>query len=155
MFVTLKPKEQWRSHLKTQSDIVAEMSKDLQQFKGQVLWFTQPIEMRINEMLSGSRSDLSLKLFGDDIEILIRKSAELEAVLRTIPGCADLAVEQVSGQPILQVKLKQAELARYGISAANVLDLLQSASGIPISDVVEDQLRFPLVIRCRKQSSIS
>ncbi len=155
MFVTLKPKEKWRPHLKTQSDIVAEMSKDLQQFKGQVLWFTQPIEMRINEMLSGSRSDLSLKLFGDDIEVLIRKSAELEAVLRTIPGCADLAVEQVSGQPILQVKLKQAELARYGISAANVLDLLQSASGIQISDIVEDQLRFPLVIRLPENCRLS
>jgi cobalt-zinc-cadmium resistance protein CzcA len=147
MFVTLKPKEQWRPEFKKQTDIVQALSKDLSQFKGQITWFTQPIEMRINEMLTGSRSDLSLKLFGNNIEILIDKASELERVLRDIPGCADLSVEQVSGQPILQVKLKQEELARYGIAASTVLDLLQSASGVRVGDIVEEQLRFPLVVR--------
>ncbi len=147
MFVTLKDKSLWRPHLKVQSDIVDELSKDLKRFKGQILWFTQPIEMRINEMLTGSRSDLSLKLFGADIDGLIDYSSQLENVLKSIPGCVDLSTEQVSGQPILQVRLKQQELARYGISAETVLDLLQAASGIRVSDVVEDQLRFPLVVR--------
>ncbi len=147
MFVTLKPINEWRSQFKKQSDIVAALSEDLKVFKGQITWFTQPIEMRINEMLTGARSDLSLKLFGNDINGLIEKSGELEAVLRNVRGCADLSVEQVAGQPILQVKLKQDELARYGISATTVLDLLQSVSGVRVSDVVEDQLRFPLVVR--------
>lgn len=147
MFLTLKPVYEWRPEFKKQSDIVNSLSKELQMFKGQTTWFTQPIEMRINEMLTGSRSDLSLKLFGSDVETLIEKSSELEEVLKGIQGCTDLAVEQVSGQPILQVKIKQEELARYGISASTVLDLLQTVSGVRVSDVVEDQLRFPLVVR--------
>jgi heavy metal efflux system protein len=147
MFLTLKPSNEWRAQFKKQSDIVTSLSKELQVFKGQTTWFTQPIEMRINEMLTGSRSDLSLKIFGSDVDTLIEKSSELEDVLRSIQGCTDLSVEQVSGQPILQVKLNQEELARYGISASTVLDLLQAVSGVRVSDVVEDQLRFPLVVR--------
>lgn len=147
MFLTLKPVNEWRPEFKKQSDIVNSLSKELQMFKGQTTWFTQPIEMRINEMLTGSRSDLSLKLFGSDVDTLIEKSSELEDVLKGIQGCTDLSVEQVSGQPILQVRIKQEELARYGISASTVLDLLQTVSGVRVSDVVEDQLRFPLVVR--------
>jgi cobalt-zinc-cadmium resistance protein CzcA len=147
IFVTLKPKEQWRPEIHTQGDLVERMAKDLPRFKGQVIWFTQPIEMRINEMLTGSRADLSLKLFGSDIDGLLTKSAELEAVLRDIPGCADLSVEQVTGQPILQVRLRQEELARYGVPAATVLENLQAVAGVPAGDVVEDQLRFPLAVR--------
>jgi cobalt-zinc-cadmium resistance protein CzcA len=147
MFVTLKPASEWRPTFKRQADIVNSLSENLKIFKGQTTWFTQPIEMRINEMLTGSRSDLSLKLFGNDVETLVEKSTELEEVLKSVQGCTDLAVEQVSGQPILQVRLKQEELARYGISATTVLDLLQTVSGVRVSDVVEDQLRFPLVVR--------
>jgi cobalt-zinc-cadmium resistance protein CzcA len=147
MFVTLKSVDQWRKQFKKQSDIVNSLSEDLKVFKGQTTWFTQPIEMRINEMLTGSRSDLSLKLFGSDVDTLIKKSGELEDVLQGVRGCTDLSIEQIAGQPILQVKLNQDELARYGISATTVLDLLQSVSGVRVSDVVEDQLRFPLVVR--------
>ena len=147
MYITLRPKAEWRPHIRTQGDLVEIMAKDLKRFKGQVVWFTQPIEMRVNEMLTGSRADLSLKLFGDDIDTLIEKSAELEDVLRDIPGCADLSTEQVAGQPILQVRLRQDELARYGIPAQIVMEKLEAISGKPVGDVVEDQLRFPLVVR--------
>jgi len=147
MYITLKPRDQWRPHIHTQGDLVNIMAKDLRRFKGQVIWFTQPIEMRVNEMLTGSRADLSLKLFGDDLDTLIAKSSELEAVLRKIPGCADLAIEQVTGQPILQVRLRQDELARYGIPARVVMEKLEAVSGKPVGDVVEDQLRFPLAVR--------
>jgi heavy metal efflux system protein len=155
MFVTLKPSYKWRPQFRKQTDIVSALSEDLKIFKGQVTWFTQPIEMRINEILTGTRSDLSLKLFGDNIEGLIEKSGELENVLKRINGCADLAVEQVAGQPILEVKLRQEELARYGISATTVLDLLRTVSGVRVSDVVEDQLRFPLVVRLPESSRTS
>jgi cobalt-zinc-cadmium resistance protein CzcA len=147
IYVTLKPKSEWRPHIKTQGDLVMEMSKDLKRFKGQVIWFTQPIEMRVNEMLTGSRSDLSLKLFGDDIDTLVEKGAELQAVLQDIPGCADLSIEQVKGQPILQVRLKQDELARYGVTAEAVLENLEAVSGKPVGMVIEDQLRFGLAVR--------
>jgi heavy metal efflux system protein len=147
MYITLRPQEQWRPHIRTQRDLVEIMAKDIKRFKGQVVWFTQPIEMRVNEMLTGSRADLSLKLFGDDIDTLIAKSNELEEVLRKIPGCADLSTEQIAGQPILQVRLRQDELARYGISAQVVMEKLEAVSGKPVGDVVEDQLRFPLTVR--------
>jgi cobalt-zinc-cadmium resistance protein CzcA len=147
MYLTLKPREQWRQGLRTQADLVELLAKDLKRFRGQVIWFTQPIEMRVNEMLTGSRSDLSLKLFGDDIDVLIAKGAELEAVLRKVRGCADLTTEQVAGQPILQIKLNQDELARYGVPAQTVLEKLEAISGKPVGDVVEDQIRFPLAVR--------
>jgi heavy metal efflux system protein len=147
MYLTLRPRAQWRPHLRTQDDLVKELERDLKRFRGQVVWFTQPIEMRVNEMLTGSRADLSLKLFGDNLDVLIAKGAELERVLRTVPGCADLTTEQVSGQPILQIRLKQGALARYGIPAQTVLEKLEALSGKPVGDVVEDQLRFPLAVR--------
>lgn len=147
MYVTLKPRSQWRKHLRTQGDLVEEMARDLKRFRGQAMWFTQPIEMRINEMLTGSRSDLSLKLFGDDIDTLIAKGDELANVLRGVDGCADLTVEQVAGQPILQVRLRQDQLARYGLPARMVLNKLQAVSGMPAGDVIEDQIRFPLALR--------
>jgi cobalt-zinc-cadmium resistance protein CzcA len=146
MFVSLHPRSKWKK-AKTQTELVEVLSKDLKRFRGQEIWFTQPIEMRLNEMLTGSRSDLSLKLFGSDIDTLIAKSRELEAILRTIPGCADLAIEQVAGQPILQVKVKPEQLARYGISARQVLDVVEAVAGKAVGDVMEDQIRFPLAVK--------
>ena len=109
--------------------------------------FSQPIEMRINEMIAGTRSDLAVKLFGDDLEILKSKGAEIERVMKAIPGAADVSVEQVTGQPVLQIKLKQDQLARYGIPARAILDLIESIGSKPMGEVWDGQLRFPLVVR--------
>src|SRR5438477_11951885 len=79
LFVTLKPRAAW-TRARSQAELVELLSKDLKQFEGQVVWFTQPIEMRLNEMLTGSRADLALKLFGEDIDTLIAKGAELKKV---------------------------------------------------------------------------
>ena len=84
---------------------------------GQRIAMTQPIEMRLNEMISGIRSDVAVKLFGDDFDVLVSKAEEIEKVLRTVDGNADVAVEQITGQPVLQIKVKQDEIARYGVSA--------------------------------------
>lgn len=146
IFVTLHPRSHWKK-AKEQRELVDLLSKDLRRFKGQTIWFTQPIEMRLNEMLTGSRADLALKLFGQDLDTLIAKGKELENILKSIPGCADLAVEQVSGQPILQVRVDQQQLTRYGVSAETVMDIVEAVSGKQVGDVVEDQLRFPLAIR--------
>jgi cobalt-zinc-cadmium resistance protein CzcA len=108
---------------------------------------TQPIEMRLNEMISGVRSDVAVKLFGDDFEVLVDKADEIAAVLRTISGNADVAVEQITGQPVLQIAVKQDELARYGIPATDVLNIVESLGSFGLGEVFEDQLRFPLVIR--------
>ena len=146
MFVALKQRSEWKKAT-TQSALVDLMVKEVDQFKGQITWFTQPIELRINEMVSGVRADVALKLFGDDFNTLIPKAQELQSVLAELKGCSDLTVEQVTGQPILRISLEQDEIARYGISARAVLDVVESISSKVIGEVVEGQLRFPLVAR--------
>ncbi|HTI50196.1 MAG TPA: CusA/CzcA family heavy metal efflux RND transporter, partial [Planctomycetaceae bacterium] len=145
-FITLKPASEWkRAH--SQAELVELMDKKLRDIPGQLIYFTQPIEQRINEMISGVRTDVAVKLFGNDIQILLQKAGEIRDVLAGIDGVADLAVEQMMGQPVLQVQIRQAEIARYGVSADAVLDLVEAVSGKPVGEVIEDQLRFPLAIR--------
>jgi cobalt-zinc-cadmium resistance protein CzcA len=114
---------------------------------GQRTAFGQPIEHRMNEMITGSRADVAIKLFGDDLETLALTAHEIETVLKRIPGNADVRVEQITGQPVLQIKLRQNELARYGVSAKSVLDIVESLGSKPLGEIVEGQLRFPLVAR--------
>ncbi len=122
------------------------MKNALEDFRGRKIWFTQPIEMRLNEMLTGVRSDLAIKIFGEDLEVLLSKADEMADVLRQIPGCADLAVDDVAGQPILQIKMDREKIARYGISAETVLDVIESVSGKIVGHVIEGQLPFPLAV---------
>ncbi|MBS0204115.1 MAG: efflux RND transporter permease subunit [Planctomycetes bacterium] len=146
VFVSLKPRSSWKK-AKTQAELVEQMVHEVNEMKGQITWFTQPIEQRINEMVSGVRADVALKLFGDEFDTLIPKAQQLQNVLASIPGCSDLAAEQVTGQPILRISLEQDEIARYGISAEAVLDVVESIGSKVIGEVVEGQLRFPLVAR--------
>jgi cobalt-zinc-cadmium resistance protein CzcA len=146
VFITLKPRPRWtKAH--TQAELTALIERELRVIPGQKLSFTQPIELRINEMVSGVRSDVGVKLFGDDFPTLVAKAREVEAVLRGVPGVADLAVEQITGQPVLHVRIKQDEIARYGVPAQAVLNLVESLGGKPLGEVVEGQVRFPLVVR--------
>ena len=145
MFVTLQPRSEWKQ-AKTQVELVGVMEKTLSDFRGRTIWFTQPIEMRLNEMLTGVRADLALKLFGNDLETLIATANKIATSLRDIPGCVDLAVDDVAGQPILQIQLERDEIARYGISAESVMDVVEAVSGKTVGQVIEGQLRFPLAV---------
>lgn len=145
MFVTLKPRDEW-VRAESQVELVSQMERALADFRGRTVWFTQPIEMRLNEMLTGVRADLALKLFGPDLDTLIESSDQIAHVLRDIPGCADLAVDDVAGQPILQIELQREELARYGIPAQTVMDVVEAVSGKTVGQVIEGQLRFPLAV---------
>ncbi|MCE9554254.1 MAG: CusA/CzcA family heavy metal efflux RND transporter [Planctomycetes bacterium] len=151
LFITLKPRNQWKK-AKTQNELAELIDKELRQLPGPRLSFSQPIEMRINEMISGVRSDVAVKLFGDDFTVLVDKAKDIQAALATVPGVADLNVEQVTGQPVLQIKLDQDQLARHGVSADAVLNLVESIGSKPIGDVVEGQLRFPLVVKLPEDS---
>jgi cobalt-zinc-cadmium resistance protein CzcA len=146
VFITLKPRSRWKK-ASTQAELTNLIEKELRDIPGQRLAFTQPIEMRINEMVSGGRTDVAVKVFGDDFATLLEKGKEIERVLHTIPGNADLAVEQIIGQPVLEIQVKQDEIARYGIPAKAVLDLIESVGSKPLGEIVEGQLRFPLVVR--------
>jgi len=146
VFITLKARNRWKQAT-TQDELTELIQMTLREMPGQKIAMTQPIEMRLNEMISGVRSDVAVKLFGDDFDILVDKAEEIETVLRSIDGSADVAVEQVTGQPVLQIKIKQDEIARYGVSAKQVLDLVQSIGSYQLGEVFEGQLRFPLVVR--------
>ncbi len=146
VFMTLTPRGQWK-RARTQDELTVLIQQSLRELPGQRMAFTQPIEMRLNEMISGVRSDVAVKLFGDDFDLLVDKAEEIEEVLRAVDGSADVAVEQITGQPVLQIALKQDEIARYGVSVREVLDLIQSLGGLELGEVFEDQLRFPLMAR--------
>lgn len=146
IFITLRPRSHWKS-AHTQAELTALLEEHLRDFKGVKLGFSQPIEMRVNEMVSGVRADLGVKLFGDDFDVLVQKGQEIESILRSIDGSADVSTEQITGQPMLQIKVNQEEIARHGVSAQVVLDLVESIGSKPLGEVVEGQLRFPLIVR--------
>jgi heavy metal efflux system protein len=146
MFITLKPRDQWKQ-AHTQAELTELIEQHLRDLPGQRLEFLQPIEMRMNEMVTGVRSDVAVKLFGDDLEVLSTKGKEIEAILNQIPGAADVATEQITGQPVLQIKLDQQQLARHGVPAKVVTDIIESIGSKPLGEVIEGQLRFPLVVR--------
>src|SRR5262249_46060818 len=101
---------------------------------------------RINEMVSGVRSDVAVKFYGDDLDVLVKKGQEIEAVLRSIDGVADLYTEQLSGQPVLRVKVKQQELARYGVDVPQVMDPIEAIGTLSLGQVYQGQYRFPLAV---------
>jgi heavy metal efflux system protein len=146
VFITLTPRERWKL-ASTQAELAELIHRQLRDMPGQRLAMTQPIEMRVNEMISGTRADVAVKLFGDDFDTLVAKSREIEGVLRSIEGCVDPSTEQLTGQPVLRVRVRQDDLARYGVSARTVLDLVESIGGLEVGELVEGQLRFPLAMR--------
>lgn len=146
VFITLNPRDQWKK-ARTQDELVVRMEEHLRDMPGQLLSFMQPIEHRMNEMVSGVRADLGVNLYGDDLDVLVEKGAEIAAILSTVRGAADVAAEQITGQPVLQIKVNQEQIARYGISAEAVLDLVEAIGARRVGEVVEGEYRFPLVIR--------
>ena len=146
LFMTLKPRREWKK-AHSQAELTTLLEQHLRDLPGQRLEFLQPIEMRMNEMVTGVRSDVAVKLYGDDLDVLVAKGAEIEAILNQIPGSADVASEQITGQPVLQIKLNQEQLARYGVPAKVVTDVIESIGSKPLGEIIEGQLRFPLVVR--------
>ena len=146
IFISLKPRDMW-TKATTQQELTELIEKELRDLPGQRLAMLQPIEMRMNEMIAGVRSDVAIKLYGDDLAVLAEKGAEVESLIKRIPGAADVSVEQLTGQPVLQIKLRQDELARYGVAAKAITDVIESIGSKPLGEVVENQLRFPLVSR--------
>jgi cobalt-zinc-cadmium resistance protein CzcA len=146
VFVTLRPRAQWR-RADTQPELVAEMAEDLSSLPGMRMIFSQPIEMRVNEMIAGIRADVGIKLFGDDFDVLRGKAAEIAAVLGEIPGAADVLTEQISGQPVLEVRADRQAIGRQGIPVAQVLEAVE-ALGPRQSGVMQDgEIPVPIALR--------
>ena len=146
VFITLSPRKQW-TKASTQAQLTALFEKTLRQLPGQRLAYTQPIKLRMDELGTGIRADIAVKLYGDDLDTLAAKATEIERVLLRVPGSADVGVTQLTGQPMLQVKIRQDEIARYGVPASSVLDMVEAIGNRLVGDVFQGQLRFPLTVR--------
>jgi cobalt-zinc-cadmium resistance protein CzcA len=132
---------------KDQDELIEKMAAVTETLPGMRAVYSQPIELRLNEMVAGIRADLGIKIFGPDLETLKQKGAEVEEVIREIPGAADTSTEQITGLPILRVTVDRKALSRFGVSARQVLDTIGEAGGIKVGEVIEPDRRFPLAVR--------
>lgn len=146
--VILKPRDQWPDNNKSKADLVAEMEKALAMLPGNNYEFSQPIEMRFNELISGVRADVGIKIFGDDLDMLLKLADEMLTLVQQIEGVADAQMEQVTGLPTLSVIPKRTELGRYGLNVAQLQDWVAAAIGGESAGVIyEGDRRFELVVR--------
>jgi cobalt-zinc-cadmium resistance protein CzcA len=155
VFVLLHPPSEWKTG-RTKEELIEAMSKKLEAEVPEAasFGFMQPIEMRVNELIAGTRGDVAVKLFGDDLEILAKKGEEIERVLASVPGAVETKAETTTGLPQLQVKANRAAIARYGLNVEDVNDLVESIfAGKKAGEVFEGEQRFDLVLRLNENAS--
>jgi cobalt-zinc-cadmium resistance protein CzcA len=146
IFLTLRPRAEWK-RARTQQGLAAEIEGVMRDFPGINAVLTQPIEMRMNEMIAGIRSDIGIKIYGDDLETLRRLSDEVQEVLLDTPGAGEISGEQITGQPMLQVAVDPDAIARYGIPTRDVLTMVEAVGNRRAGEIREGQRRFPLAVR--------
>jgi len=147
-FVMLKDRKDWPDPSLPKAELVKRMEEALSHLPGNSYEFTQPIQMRFNELIAGVRSDVAVKVYGDDFEAMTRSAEQVAAVLRRIDGAADVRVEQVSGQPTLTARVDRTIAAAQGIHASDAADALAIAlAGREAGHVLEGDRRFDVVVR--------
>jgi heavy metal efflux system protein len=147
-YVIFKPRSEWPNPKREKADLVEAIETAVRELPGNNYEFTQPIQMRFNELISGVRSDLGIKVIGDDLEQLQTSAAEILEVLEKIPGAADARMEQVTGLPVLTVTPKRDQLAAYGLTVNELQDFVATAiAGESAGLIYEGDRRFELVVR--------
>ncbi|WP_347252817.1 CusA/CzcA family heavy metal efflux RND transporter [Dokdonella sp.] len=147
-FLMMKPREQWPDPRKPKAQLVAEIEAAVKQLPGNNYEFTQPIQMRMNELISGVRADVAVKLYGDDLETLVEVGERLEAVTKAVDGAADVKLEQATGLPLLTITPKPEALVRYGLNPVAVQEAVAMAVGGSVAgQYFEGDRRFELVVR--------
>ena len=148
--VTLKPYEEWETG-RSKEELVEAMEHRLLKIPGLALGFTQPIAMRVDELISGVRAQLAITLFGDDLERLVRTADQIQAVVGRVPGAVDIQTEQVTGQPQIQIKVDREAISRYGLAADDVLEAVEVAiGGEEAGQVFEGVRRFDVHVRLQE-----
>jgi cobalt-zinc-cadmium resistance protein CzcA len=147
-FIMLKPRGQWPDPRKSKAQLVAEIEAAVKQLPGNNYEFTQPIQMRMNELISGVRADVAIKLYGDDLDTLAEVGERIEAVAKAVPGAADVKLEQVTGLPLLTIAPDRQALVRYGLNPGVVQDTVATAVGGEVAgQLFEGDRRFDIVVR--------
>jgi cobalt-zinc-cadmium resistance protein CzcA len=148
MFVMLKPRDQWPDPSQSKAELVKRLEKAVGALPGQVYEVSQPIQLRFNELLAGVRGDVAIKLFGDDFDTLLATANQISSVVQAVPGAADVRVEQVSGATYLNMEVDRAKAARYGLSVADVQEVLAMAvGGLEAGLLYQGDRRFDIVTR--------
>ncbi len=148
VFVMTHPRSQWPNPKKPRTELVKEMEQKLVTLPGNKYEFTQPIQMRFNELIAGVRSDVAVKVFGDDLDILLNEAERISNVLAAVPGATDVRVEQVTGLPVLTIQLNRNEMARLGLNVSDVQDVIEIAiGGKQAGQVFQGDRRFDLIVR--------
>src|SRR5207248_1177387 len=146
-FVILKPEKEWPNPKKPKAQLIEELDEAVKQVVGTGVEIEQPVQLRANELISGVKSDMAVKIFGDDLELLRATAEKIRALLAKIRGAVEPKVQQVEGLPLLTIQLKRDELARYGLSVGDVQDVVEMAiGGKNAGEVFEGDRRFPLVV---------
>ena len=147
-YIMLKPRKDWPNPAKSKAAVVSDIQQAAEDIPGSVYGISQPIQQRMNELISGVRSDVAVKIFGDDLDVLIPAAARVQAVLQNVRGAADVKTEQTSGLPVLTVKPDRRALSRYGINVADIQNLVEIAvGGKSAGRVFEGDRRFDIVVR--------
>ena len=147
ILVMLKPQEDWKTAA-TKPDLIAKFDDAIRhEVPGNVISYSQPIELRVQELIAGVRSDVAILLFGEDLDVLKSKADQIARVISMVPGAADTKAEQIAGLPMLRVVVDRKKLARYGINAEAVLDAIAAVGGRPVGEVFEGARRFELQVR--------
>jgi cobalt-zinc-cadmium resistance protein CzcA len=147
IYVLLKPRNEWKT-ADTREGLIAAFDKALKEnIPGTLFSYSQPIELRMQEMMTGLRSDVAITIFGSDLDMLRQKADEIVRVVSQVPGAADVRAEQTAGLPYVRVMIRRDQIARYGINARDVLDAIEVIGGKEAGQIIEGQKRFPLQVR--------
>jgi cobalt-zinc-cadmium resistance protein CzcA len=147
-FIILKPRSEWPDPGETKDDVRKKIEAAVTAIPGTNYEFTQPIQMRFNELIAGVRGDVAVKIFGDDFDAMLPAAQRVARALQSIPGATDLRVEQISGLPALNVEIDRAAIARYGLSVADVQDVVSVAiGGREAGQLFQGDRRFDIIVR--------
>src|SRR6201991_2263775 len=154
VYVALKPHSEWTTAA-TREELIGKMSEALEaKVPNGAFSFSQAIELRVSELIAGVRSDVAIKIFGDDLDVLKKTAEQIGRAVAKVPGAEDVKVEQVSGLPQLQIKVDREAVSRYGINVADVNDVVESiVAGKSAGQVYEGEQRFNLVVRFAEETS--
>ena len=147
-YIMLKPESDWPKPKRSHSELVEAIQEEAEKYTGNAYEFSQPIQLRFNELISGVRSDVAVKLYGDDMDVLASTGAQIAAVLQRVPGAAEVKVEQTTGLPMLTVNIDRDKTARYGLNITDVQATISAATGGgEVGTMFEGDRRFAIVVR--------
>src|SRR5262249_30608430 len=147
-YIIWKPRKQWPDPSLSKEDLINQLDDEASKLPGNKIGFSQPIQMRFNELIAGVREDLAVKIFGDEFEPMLRTAGQIASILRTVEGATKLKVAQVTGLRILEIKIDKSEIAGRGLSLSDVKDVIGIAIGGRVAGLVfEGDRRFQIIVR--------